>query len=463
MRHPVSQESEGSNPFPCIIFTFNKGLNNEGVFISYGGMALIQKGQVVLIVLLFITTCIIPTTAQDIGNSSQSTLMGQWLYVGGSGPENYTKIQDAIDNASDSDTVYVHNGTYFENINITKPLTLMGEQQYTTIIDGCQRGNVITVESNNVTISGFTLKNGTDNTIWERWAIQIQKGIGPASHLKNISLAQCVITENRGGILFQNVIDGKIQNCTILDNSKVSIEIRHRSDNILIENTAIYHNGETISNNSFYSGGIRIDGNEYFCSNLALMNCKIYENIGIGLDLRGTHNISVAYCSINDTSFFGIYIAQKNQNIVIHHTKIIGNRYEGIHLIDGTTGRISLRTIRNILIHNNTIANNGGILHSYGGMFICNCVDGVRIIDNDIISNDGYGVYFDCSRKNQVVNNNFINNTCNAYFSHYGPARNQWKGNYWDTWIGIGPKMIKGYKWVNFDWRPAKNPMTSQG
>ncbi|MBE3136204.1 MAG: right-handed parallel beta-helix repeat-containing protein [Thermoplasmata archaeon] len=338
----------------------------------------------------------------------------------------------------------------------------MGEQQYTTIIDGCQRGNVITVESNNVTISGFTLKNGTDNTIWERWAIQIQKGIGPGSHLKNISISQCVITENRGGILFQNVTDGKIQNCTIHDNL-ASIAIRYRSDNILIENTTIYHNGETISNNSYYSGGIMIDGNTYLCSNLTLMNCKIYKNIGEGLELIGVNNMSVAYCSINDTSWFGIIIGQQVQNITIHHTKIIDNRHEGIHLTDGTIGRISLRSIRNILIHNNTIANNGGILYAYGGMFICNCVDGVRIIDNDIISNDGYGVYFDCSRKNQVVNNNFINNTCNAYFSRYGPVWNQWKGNYWDTWIGIGPKMIKGYKWANFDWHPAKEPYDIPG
>ena len=34
------------------------------------------------------------------------------LYVGGSGEGNYTKIQDAIDDASDGDIVFVYNGTY---------------------------------------------------------------------------------------------------------------------------------------------------------------------------------------------------------------------------------------------------------------------------------------------------------------------------------------------------------------
>ncbi len=36
------------------------------------------------------------------------------LYVGGTGPNNYTRIQDAIDNASDGDTIFVYSGIYYE-------------------------------------------------------------------------------------------------------------------------------------------------------------------------------------------------------------------------------------------------------------------------------------------------------------------------------------------------------------
>jgi hypothetical protein len=57
-------------------------------------------------------TGIIVSTAKDI-EKSQTTSKGNWLYVGGSGPGNYTKIQDAIDNASNGDTVFVFNGTYY--------------------------------------------------------------------------------------------------------------------------------------------------------------------------------------------------------------------------------------------------------------------------------------------------------------------------------------------------------------
>jgi parallel beta-helix repeat protein len=42
-----------------------------------------------------------------------------------------------------------------------------------------------------------------------------------------------------------------------------------------------------------------------------------------------------------------------------------------------------------------------------------------------------------------------------------------WKENYWDTWIGAGPKLIPGgfalrtetlVPWFHFDWKPAKEP-----
>ncbi len=59
------------------------------------------------VILLFVGTSSIPTMALKTKNS-QSSSTGNWLYVGGSGPGNYTKIQDAIDNASDGDTVFVY-------------------------------------------------------------------------------------------------------------------------------------------------------------------------------------------------------------------------------------------------------------------------------------------------------------------------------------------------------------------
>ena len=55
---------------------------------------------------------ITPSVAIDtIRPLSMPTFNGKTLYVGGSGEGNYTKIQDAINDSSDGDTVFVYNGT----------------------------------------------------------------------------------------------------------------------------------------------------------------------------------------------------------------------------------------------------------------------------------------------------------------------------------------------------------------
>lgn len=46
------------------------------------------------------------------------------LTVDDSGGADYMRIQDAINNASTGDTILVYSGTYYENVNVTKQLTI---------------------------------------------------------------------------------------------------------------------------------------------------------------------------------------------------------------------------------------------------------------------------------------------------------------------------------------------------
>ena len=87
--------------------------------------------------------------------------IGSILYVGGGGPGNYTTIQEAIDDSTNSDTVFVYDDSspYFENIVIDKSIELIGENKETTIIDGYNTGPVIWVLNNNVSISRFIIQN----------------------------------------------------------------------------------------------------------------------------------------------------------------------------------------------------------------------------------------------------------------------------------------------------------------
>jgi len=114
-----------------------------------------SKWLTVGIIFLFVGICIIPAMAQD-SEKSLPTSRGTWLYVGGSGPGNYTRIQDAIDNASDGDTVFVYSGLYNEGeIHIQKSINLVGEDRNTTIVNGS--GPVFYV-FDNIQICNFSIR-----------------------------------------------------------------------------------------------------------------------------------------------------------------------------------------------------------------------------------------------------------------------------------------------------------------
>ena len=97
----------------------------------------IKKVLVVAVILLFFSVSVIPSTGTtNVKQITLPTAKGDTLYVGGSGEGNYSKIQDAIDNSSNGDTVYVYNGIYYEFILINKQITLRGEDKNNTIIEG---------------------------------------------------------------------------------------------------------------------------------------------------------------------------------------------------------------------------------------------------------------------------------------------------------------------------------------
>jgi len=124
---------------------------------------LIGKWLAIGIILLFVGTCTIPASAQNT-EKSQSTSRGNWLYVGGSGPGNYTRIQDAINASSDGDTVFVYDDSspYLENILIDKSISVVGEDCNSTVILGNSSTDILTINRERVLLSGFTIEISDD-------------------------------------------------------------------------------------------------------------------------------------------------------------------------------------------------------------------------------------------------------------------------------------------------------------
>ena len=123
----------------------------------------------VLVCMLMLLTTVVPISATtNWKRTSQPMTMGNILYVGGLGPNNYSKIQDAIENATDGDTVFVYDDSspYVENILVDVSITLLGENKSTTIVNGSTNGTGenplehcgIWITADTVTVSGFTVE-----------------------------------------------------------------------------------------------------------------------------------------------------------------------------------------------------------------------------------------------------------------------------------------------------------------
>ena len=109
------------------------------------------------VVLLFIGASVPSHALQTTRHVETTSCNGNIFYVGGSGPGNYTTIQQAIDNASSGDTIFVYSGTYYGDIDISKSLTIIGENKDTTIINEVSTYDEFTViYTHDVLVKNFT-------------------------------------------------------------------------------------------------------------------------------------------------------------------------------------------------------------------------------------------------------------------------------------------------------------------
>jgi len=246
-------------------------------------------------------------------NNTSCSLSGIIMYVGGSGPGNYSSIQDAIDDASDGDTVFVYDDSspYYENIIIEKSLVLKGENRNTTIIDGnWNEGYVLRIEADYVEVSGFTIIN-SGNAI-EMWS-------------NHSSINDNVITNNLWtGIFLYKSRDTIIFKNNITNNSGRGIDLLGCSNNIIMENEITKHNWEGI--NLEYS----------ICNNIS-RNVISDNTDNINFHFFSSGNI-IRKNIISNSRDWGIQIMYGSDNNTICSNTLANNEYCGLQL--DTSGNI---------------------------------------------------------------------------------------------------------------------------
>lgn len=279
-----------------------------------------------------------------VGTASAKT----W-HVDDDGGMDFTKIQDAIDAANESDTIFVYNGTYYERISIPKSLTLMGENRSSNII-GLGSGNCVYITSDNVTIDGFTIRNGD-------YGVYIEDNACDNAIINN------TITLNHGsGIWIEISNNNSIINNTIVENDGNGIELFFNS-----RNSTVYNNN--ISSNSYR--GIRL----YYSSCNIISNNSIDSNGYEGITLESWFSQGCDYNIFSDN----IISNNKDEGIVfdiscyneIYNNNISMNYYGNLRFKDGSNyNTITRNTVINGKVafedtYFNTIYHNNFILSPY--------------------------------------------------------------------------------------------------
>ena len=191
------------------------------------------------IILLFICMSITPSYAFDnVKKPVMPVSSGNTLYVGGSGEGNYTRIQDAINDAVDGDTVFVYDDSspYYENLIVNTSIDLVGEDKNTTIIDSQNHGCVITLLADAVSILNFTIKNAGFHGNDDLAGISIHSS-------SNIIFENIITSDTQSayGMILINSSENMITSNIIQNNYHAGIEMRY-SHNNSITNNAIFNN-----------------------------------------------------------------------------------------------------------------------------------------------------------------------------------------------------------------------------
>ena len=272
-----------------------------------------------------------------IGVSSQSVLAdynvkkstvivsdGNWLYVGGSGPDNYTRIQDAINDSVDGDTVFVFDDSspYFENLVVDKSINLMGEDRNNTIIDGNNKSSVVFLDesASGVTIQGFNIIHGDDGLICESD--------------NNIIIGNVISYNNESIYLYCSDNNSIIDN-TISMNNKIGLILYYCQNNTIF--------GNNISN-SYYGINLIILSNYNIIRNNIIQNSC--EGIRFDTVCMSMYN-NILNNSILNSSDVSIGFFQGQENLIEN------NNLESI---------VFFACIKNLIQENNFI---GNVRHVY--------------------------------------------------------------------------------------------------
>jgi len=236
------------------------------------------------------------------------------------------QIQAAINNAVDGATIYVYNGSYNENVDVNKRITLIGEgADAVTLTAASADDHVFYVATDYVNISGFMVNGATETG---------KAGI----YLENAdycNISNNKASDNRNGIDIEGFSNSNIIGNNNVSNNYIGIYLVHSSNNDIDNNNA--------SANKWQGIRLHYSSNNNIANNIA--NSNNYVGIYLGWESNNNNNISNNTANSNNVD--GIRLSSSGNNVLQGNTAN-SNTYYGIHLLDSNN---------NTIYHNNLINN----------------------------------------------------------------------------------------------------------
>ncbi|MCE7698087.1 MAG: hypothetical protein K8E24_004360, partial [Methanobacterium paludis] len=252
-----------------------------------------------------------------VGNDTWDGQSTTYNSTTGSGPK--ATIANATSIVTAGGNVYIADGTYNEsNIVIDKNMSIIGESQTGTIINGRNKGTIFKISGMNVNISNLTLTNGKGTF---GGAISNNEG--------TLTLTNCTLTDNtagRGGGIYNQGGILTIINSTVNNNTASQYGGAILNGNTLIIINSTFTNNTEPSSGAIYNEGILTVTNSTFTNNTATTYGGIILNDGNG---NGEVNVTVTNSTFtNNTAGYGGAIASGGEfpvNVTVTNSTFTNN------------------------------------------------------------------------------------------------------------------------------------------
>lgn len=314
----------------------------------------------------------------------------------------YTSIKQAIEKAAPFDTIYVKAGTYYEfNIEIIKPLTIIGENN--PIIDGKNKGEIITIQADNVTIDGFTIINVGTSYTTDFAAVRVVKS-------ENFLLQNLKLQKLFFGIYLEKSNNGKVLNNTITGDAVHEyssgngiqlwycrdVEVRGNTITKVRDGIYLEFSDEILISDNNSSGNLRYGLHFMFSNHDTYIN-NIFSNNGAGVAVMFSKFIVMKNNTFKKnwgSASFGLLLKEINDSEISHNT------------FEENTVGINVEGSNRVTYTHNDFKNNGWAIKVRGAC------------------------YFNVFEKNNFLYNSFDI----SYNSRIND--NEFNGNYWSNYTG---------------------------